>query len=53
MGTETLYRSVNKAVCAMRMADFGCSEVVMDESNWAEDINQDYQKRSGKKKFRW
>ena len=53
MGTETLYRSVSKAVCAMRMADFACSGAAIDESNWAEDINQDYQKRSGKKKFKW
>ena len=53
MGTETLYRSVNKAVCAMRMANFACTGTAIDESNWAEDINQDYQKRNGKKKFKW
>ena len=53
MGTETLYRSVSKAVCAIRTANFACTGTAIDESNWAEDINQDYQKRSGKKKFKW
>ena len=49
IGTETVYRSVSKAVCAMRMADASCAGSVIDECDWKEDINIDYNKRSGKK----
>ena len=38
-GTKVLYESVSKAVCAMR----ACGSV----SNWREEIDEDYSKRSG------
>ena len=47
-GTETLYRSVGKAVCAMRMADASNAARAMDECEWEEDIRNDYNKRGGK-----
>ena len=50
MGTEAVYRSVNKAVCALRMANPSCVATVMDSCNWEEDITEDYEKRSDKKK---
>ena len=48
MGTEAVYRSVSKAVCAMRMADASCSGSAIDECDWEEDINIDYNRRGGK-----
>ena len=50
IGTEAVYRSVSKAVCAMRMADASCTRSAIDECNWGEDINADYNKRFGKKR---
>ena len=50
MGTEAVYRSVNKAVCAMRMAAPSFAAKAMDSCNWKEDIAMDYQKRSGKRR---
>lgn len=47
-GTETLYQSVGKAVCAMRMADASNAARAMDECEWEEDIRNDYSKRGGK-----
>ena len=49
MGTEAVYRSVSKAVCAMRMADASCAGSAIDECDWEEDINIDYNRRGGKK----
>ena len=49
MGTEAVYRSVSKAVCAMRMADASCAGSAIDECDWVEDINIDYNRRGGKK----
>lgn len=49
IGTETVYRSVSKAVCAMRMADASCAGSAIDECDWEEDINIDYNRRGGKK----
>ena len=49
MGTEAVYRSVSKAVCAMRMADASCAGNAIDECDWEEDINIDYNRRGGKK----
>ena len=48
VGTQTLYRSVSKAVCAVRMAEPSCVGNAMDNCTWNEEINADYQKR-GKK----
>lgn len=48
MGTEAVYRSVSKAVCAMRMADASCAGSAIDECDWEEDINIDYNRRGGK-----
>jgi uncharacterized protein YegL len=49
MGTEAVYRSVSKAVCAMRVASASCVADAMDNCNWDEDIRDDYQKRGGKR----
>ena len=50
MGTETLYRSVNKVVCAMRLAeDVSCVRSAIDGCNWEEEIKKDYSKRGGKR----
>ena len=49
MGTEAVYRSVSKAVCAMRMADASCAGSAIDECDWEEDINIDYNRRGGNK----
>ena len=43
IGTETVYRSVSMAVCAMR------NDESIDECGWEKDINMDYNKRSGNK----
>lgn len=49
VGTEAVYRSVSKAVCAVRMAEADCLAEAMDDCDWEEDINVDYNKRSAKK----
>ena len=49
IGTEAVYRSVSKAVCAMRMADASCAGSAIDECDWEEDIKIDYNRRGGKK----
>ncbi len=49
IGTEAVYRSVSKAVCAMRMADASCAGSAIDECDWEADINIDYIRRGGKK----
>lgn len=51
-GTEVVYRSVSKAVCAMRMAEVSCVGSAIDECNWEEDINTDYNRRNVKKRSR-
>ena len=43
VGTEAVYRSVSKAVFAMRMTGS------IDESDWESDINMDYNKRNGRR----
>lgn len=48
MGTEAVYRSVNKVVCALRMAAPSCVGSAIDSCNWEEDITEDYNKRSGR-----
>ncbi len=48
-GTETVYNSVNKAVCAMRMASSMTLKDDMDECNWREEIDLDYNKRGSKR----
>ena len=52
IGTETVYRSVSKAVCALRMAPSSCIDRAMEECQWKEDIDRDFRQRSGKKKVR-
>ena len=49
IGTEVLYQSVSKAVCAMRKADAACVGNAMDECDWQEEINRDYKERGGTK----
>ena len=48
-GTEAVYRSVNKAVCAMRMAPASCVGNAMNTCNWQEDIQADYNARNEQK----
>ena len=48
-GTEAVYRSVNKAVCAMRMADASCVGSAMNNCDWREDIQTDYSVRHKQK----
>lgn len=50
IGTETVYRSVSKAVRALRRADACNAKNVMDECDWDYDINMDYESRGGKKR---
>ena len=49
IGTKAVYRSVSKAVCAMRMADVSGARSAIDECAWEEDINMDYNRRSSKR----
>ena len=49
-GTEALYRSVGKAVCAVRNAAPSCVQSAMDACAWEAEINADYEKRSRKKR---
>ena len=49
IGTKAVYRSVSKAVCAMRMADVSSARSAIDECDWEADINIDYNRRGGKK----
>ena len=49
IGTQALYSSVSKAVCAMRRADAFCAASAIDECDWEEEIKKDYMKRSGKR----
>ncbi len=49
IGTQNLYRSVSKAVCAMRMADAKAVAGVIDNCEWDEDISSDYLRRGSKK----
>lgn len=48
-GTEAVYRSVNKAVCAMRMAPASSVGSAMNHCNWQEDIQADYNARNEQK----
>ena len=52
VGTSAVYRSVSKAVCAVRMADADCMEDAMDNCDWEEDIRENYLKRNSKKRGR-
>ena len=49
VGTEMVYRSVNTAVKALRMADACCVTSAMDACDWQEEINEDYKRRNGKR----
>jgi len=49
VGTKTLYESVSKAVCAMRMAEPKAAKHAMDECDWKDGINMDYNRRGGKR----
>lgn len=48
IGTEVVYRSVNTAVKALRMADACCVASAMDNCDWKEEISADFNRRSGK-----
>lgn len=49
IGTETVYRSVNKAIGALRMADPRVAGNVLDDCDWADEIKTDFFRRGSKK----
>jgi uncharacterized protein YegL len=53
IGTANLYAGVSKAVCSVMMADSLCEvEGCLDNSDWDEEINADYQRRGNGQKAR-
>lgn len=53
IGTANLYAGVSKAVCSVMMADSLCDvEGCLDNSDWDEEINADYQRRGNGRKVR-
>jgi len=53
MGTANVYAGVSKAVCSVMMADSLCEvEGCLDNSDWDEEINADYQRRGSGRKAR-
>ena len=48
MGTATVYAGVSAAVCRTMMAPSGMVEKELDSSGWADEINEDYNRRSRK-----
>ena len=53
IGTANVYAGVSKAVCSVMMADSLCEvEGCLDNSDWDEEINADYQRRSNGRKAR-
>ena len=47
VGIREVYKSVSKAVCAVRMADKPCD--ALDMCSWGEDIERDFQNRGNQK----
>ncbi len=53
IGTANVYAGVSKAVCSVMMADSLCEvEGCLDNSDWDEEINADYQRRGNGRKAR-
>lgn len=53
VGTSNVYAGVSKAVCSVMMAESLCEvEGCLDNSDWDEEINADYQKRGRKQRRR-
>lgn len=53
IGTANVYAGVSKAVCSVMMADSMCEvEGCLDNSDWDEEINADYQRRGNGRKAR-
>lgn len=53
IGTANVYAGVSKAVCSVMMADSLCEvEGCLDNSDWDEKINADYQRRGNGRKAR-
>ncbi len=48
MGTAKLYAGVSSAVCCYMSCDSEDAEYMMDESDWADEINEDYNRRGRK-----
>jgi len=48
MGTATVYAGVSAAVCRTMMAPSDMVEEELDASGWADEINEDYNRRSRK-----
>ena len=45
MGTEKLYAGVSAAVCCTLRSSVADYHMAMDESGWADEINEDYNNR--------
>lgn len=53
IGTANVYAGVSKAVCSVMMADSLCEvEGCLNDSDWDEEINADYQRRGNGRKAR-
>ena len=53
IGTANVYAGVSKAVCSVMMAESKCEvEGCLDNSDWDEEINADYQRRGNGRKAR-
>lgn len=53
IGTANVYAGVSKAVCSVMMANSMCEvEDCLDNSDWDEEINADYQRRGNGRKAR-
>ena len=53
IGTANVYAGVSKAVCSVMMAESMCEvEGCLDNSDWDEEINEDYQRRGNGRKAR-
>ena len=48
MGAKEIWLGVSAAVCRTMMAPSGMVEKELDASGWADEINEDYNRRSRK-----
>lgn len=46
VGTKNVFASINKAVCAVRMAEVNFYDEALDKSGWESDVRADYQERN-------
>ena len=52
VGTAKVYAGVSAAVCGYMSVDAEDSDCYMDESDWAEDIREDYRRRGNNSSVR-